>query len=238
MENDSFNKNTTFDIHLPSGEQKTNSSRNQNGLLQICLSSQFICNWIEKIQQDPWISQDYSLIESNIGLKGNEIVIDLHEAKIPRVIQPNFVDITHNGLLVFNGTVTFDKRNGLTKINIEKSKLAFQEIFSSYGRYAPFTFRFSNILKGNFHLLLSLLANFHEILLNFKTIGETIAQKVRSITVTAFICYKGYICGYVKKWGLRSRQDSIYDCNNVDLTKLTYFALHNGYSGLISSIKH
>ena len=46
-----------------------------------------------------------------------------------------------------------------------------------------------------------------------------------------FICKTGFICGFVKKYGVRARDESAYPCKEIDLNKLTYFVFHDGLSG-------
>ena len=54
----------------------------------------------------------------------------------------------------------------------------------------------------------------------------------------SYICSTGFICGYVKKFGIRARYDMAYPINEIDPEKLTYFAFHDGLSGNDIMINH
>ena len=51
------------------------------------------------------------------------------------------------------------------------------------------------------------------------------------MVVVGFICKSGFVCGFVKKYGVRARDESVYPCKEIDLNKLTYFGFHDGLSG-------
>ena len=57
------------------------------------------------------------------------------------------------------------------------------------------------------------------------------SSKVISIIATGYICQNGSLCGFVKKHGVRARDDSVYHCKRIDLDKMVYFGFHNGTSG-------
>ena len=77
-----------------------------------------------------------------ISLKSNKITIDIHEIKVPLSMQPDRVEIFHNGNILHNGKISFNCKTGVVKVNIGSSKHKFDEVFNSAGRYMPFTFKF------------------------------------------------------------------------------------------------
>lgn len=145
-----FNKNVTYDLHFPSGEKRNHSDDKIRSLSEECKSSQFISSWISYIEKDPWISLEYRQIAKNIGLEGNLIYVDLHEARVPKVFQPNFVEIKHNGQNIHNGKIDFEAVTGLTKLDLKPSKLMLDKIFSSFARFVPFEFKFTQKSKGRY----------------------------------------------------------------------------------------
>ena len=52
-----------------------------------------------------------------------------------------------------------------------------------------------------------------------------------SIIVEGYICKYGRLCGYIRKYGIRSRNNSIYIFNEIDLSKMVYFGFHDGLHG-------
>ena len=52
-----------------------------------------------------------------------------------------------------------------------------------------------------------------------------------SIVVDGYICKNGILCGYIRKYGIRSRDNSDYICNAVGLSELVYFGYHEGLYG-------
>ena len=52
-----------------------------------------------------------------------------------------------------------------------------------------------------------------------------------SIVVKGYICKHGILCGYVRKYGLRSRDNLEYVPNEIQLKKLVYFGYHEGLHG-------
>ena len=49
--------------------------------------------------------------------------------------------------------------------------------------------------------------------------------------VEGFICKNGILCGYIRKYGLRSRANSEFVPNAVKTEKLVYFGFHEGQNG-------
>ena len=49
--------------------------------------------------------------------------------------------------------------------------------------------------------------------------------------VEGFICKNGILCGYIRKYGLRSRANSDFVPNAVQTKKLVYFGFHEGQNG-------
>ena len=83
-----------------------------------------------------------------IGLKSNKITIDIHESKVPLSMQPDRVEIFHNGNILHNGKISFNCKTGVVKFNIGSSKDKFDEVFNSARRHIPFTFNFlANLSK-------------------------------------------------------------------------------------------
>ena len=52
-----------------------------------------------------------------------------------------------------------------------------------------------------------------------------------SIVVEGYICKTGRLCGYIRKYGVRSRDNSDYISNEVNLNKLVYFGYHEALTG-------
>ena len=52
-----------------------------------------------------------------------------------------------------------------------------------------------------------------------------------SIVVDGYICKNGTLCGYIRKYGIRSRDNSDYISNEVNLSQLVYFGYHEGLHG-------
>ena len=77
-----------------------------------------------------------------IGLKSNKITIDIHESKVPLSMQPDRVEIFHDGNMLHNGKISFNCKTGVVKVNIGSSKHKFDEVFNSARRYMPFIFKF------------------------------------------------------------------------------------------------
>ena len=46
-----------------------------------------------------------------------------------------------------------------------------------------------------------------------------------------YICKNGVLCGYIKKYGIRSRDNSVYVCDEVHINSLVYFGFHEGEHG-------
>ena len=83
-----------------------------------------------------------------IGLESKKITIDIHESKVPVSMQPDYVEIFHNGNILYNGKISFDCKTGMVKVNIGSSKDKFDEVFNSARRHIPFTFNFlANLSK-------------------------------------------------------------------------------------------
>ena len=57
------------------------------------------------------------------------------------------------------------------------------------------------------------------------------SEKLLSIVVEGFICKNGILCGYIRKYGVRSRANSDFVPDEVDLKKLVYFGFHEGQKG-------
>ena len=145
-----------------------------------------------------------------IGLKTNNIRIDIHESKIPSKKKPKYVVVYHNDKLVHESNINFDNGTGEATIDIRSSKDTFNEIFNSTGRFIPFVFKFITKSKKT------------RILHDSKSV---------SIVVDGYICQNGTLCGYVRKYGIRSRDNSDYICNEVHLSELVYFGYHEGLHG-------
>ena len=56
-------------------------------------------------------------------------------------------------------------------------------------------------------------------------------EKLLSIRVEGYICKNGMLCGYIRKYGLRSRANSDFVPNEVYPNKLVYFGFHEGQRG-------
>ena len=56
-------------------------------------------------------------------------------------------------------------------------------------------------------------------------------DKSLSIVVEGYICKHGVLCGYVRKYGRRSRDNLEYVPNEIHLKKLVYFGYHEGLHG-------
>ena len=152
-------------------------------------------------------------MKNYIGLESNDIRIDIHESKIPLNMQPKFVTIYHNDKLVHKGKIDFDNRTGEASIDIRFSKGIFDEIFNSTRRFVPFVFNFLTNSKTT------------------RNLHYTDNKRSVSIVVDGYICKNGTLCGYIRKYGIRSRDNSDYICNVVDLSKLVYFGYHEGLHG-------
>ena len=77
-----------------------------------------------------------------IGLESNKITINIHESKVPLKMQPDRVEIYHNGNILHNGNIIFCSKTGVVKVDVGSSQDKFDEIFNSARRYMPFTFKF------------------------------------------------------------------------------------------------
>ena len=77
-----------------------------------------------------------------IGLESNKITINIHESKVPLKMQPDRVEIYHNGNILHNGNIIFCSKTGVVKVDVGSSRDKFDEIFNSARRYMPFTFKF------------------------------------------------------------------------------------------------
>ena len=77
-----------------------------------------------------------------IGLESNNITVDIHESKVPLNMQPDYVEIYHNGNILHNGNIIFCSKTGVVKVDVGSSRDKFDEIFISARRYMPFTFKF------------------------------------------------------------------------------------------------
>ena len=60
---------------------------------------------------------------------------------------------------------------------------------------------------------------------------QTMGVQSKSIEVQGYICKNGVLCGYIKKYGTRSRDNSVYVCNEVHINSLVYFGFHEGEYG-------
>ena len=226
-----MDKDVIFDIYLPKDEKRFHETKN-NSSRNICHSSQHLSAWLRVIEIDHWISLGKSNIESKIGLDGVEITIDLHEARIPRRLQPTFVEIFHNGILIHEGRIDFDRRTGLATINVKSSKSSFKKLFDdSFAMMIPFEFVFSHHMNSKGKVRFKLSDFFIKVYLNFLFSDISIGSKITNMFVSGFICKTGFICGFVKKYGVRARDESVYPCKEIDLNKLTYFGFHDGLSG-------
>ena len=77
-----------------------------------------------------------------IGLDSNKITIDIHESKVPLSMQPDHIEISHNGNILYTGKISFNLKTGMVQVNIGSSRDKFDEVFNSARRYMPFTFKF------------------------------------------------------------------------------------------------
>ena len=143
LDDNLMEKDVPFDIYLPKDEKRFHTKNND--LANICHTSKHLSAWLRLIEKDHWISLYNSQIESKIGLDVDKIIIDLHEARIPRTLQPTFVEIFHNGILIQSGEFDFDT-SGLAKINVNSSKSSFNKLFDSFAKKIPFEFVFSHYL--------------------------------------------------------------------------------------------
>ena len=71
---------------------------------------------------------------------------------MPFVFQPNFVEITHNGEVIFSGNSAFDQKSGMATINVKDAISSLNNIFNSFARYIPFRFKFYYMSNGKFSL--------------------------------------------------------------------------------------
>ena len=46
-----------------------------------------------------------------IGLESNNITVDIHESKVPLNMQPDYVEIYHNGNILHNGNLLLQNRS-------------------------------------------------------------------------------------------------------------------------------
>ena len=76
--------------------------------------------------------------------KENFNLIDIHECKFPTIVQPNYVEIYHNGELIFENIINFNNKTGEVRIDVASKKHIFNEISDSPAKYVPFTFKFLN----------------------------------------------------------------------------------------------
>ena len=136
-------KHEPFDVYLPKYDKRY--PKKNNDLANICHSSKHLSAWLRLIEKDHWLPLDNSKIESKIGLDVDKIIIYLHEARIPKTLQPSFVEIFHNGILIHSGHFDFDT-SGLAKINVKSSKSSFDKLFDSFAKKIPFEFVFSHYL--------------------------------------------------------------------------------------------
>ena len=58
-----------------------------------------------------------------------------------------------------------------------------------------------------------------------------INDKPLSIMAKGYICKIGKLCGYIRKFGVRSRDNLDYVPNEINLNSLVYFGFHDGYLG-------
>ena len=56
-------------------------------------------------------------------------------------------------------------------------------------------------------------------------------DKSLSIVIEGYICKHGVLCGYVRKYGLRSRDNLAFVPNEIHRNKLVYFGYHEGLNG-------
>ena len=82
-----------------------------------------------------------------IGLESINITVDIHESKVPLNMQPDYVEIYHNGNILHNGNIIFCSKTGVIKVDVGPTRDKFDEIFNSARRYMPFTFKFLATLK-------------------------------------------------------------------------------------------
>ena len=52
-----------------------------------------------------------------------------------------------------------------------------------------------------------------------------------SIAIEGYICKHGILCGYIRKYGLRSRDNLEFIPNEIHRNKLVYFGYHEGLHG-------
>ena len=68
-------------------------------------------------------------------------------------MQPEFVNVYHNGELIFKNKINFENKSGEVSFDLGSSKERFDEIFESSMRYVPFTFEFlANSKIGGFRI--------------------------------------------------------------------------------------
>ena len=56
-------------------------------------------------------------------------------------------------------------------------------------------------------------------------------HKSLSIAIEGYICKHGILCGYIRKYGLRSRDNLEFIPNEIHRNKLVYFGYHEGLHG-------
>ena len=154
-------------------------------------------------------------IRHMIGLDGNRIVIDIHEALVPKKAWPNFVEILHESKVLISTHIKLNITTGICEFDVESKSDLMRKIFLSDDSYIPFTFKF--IRRVNMQQAK-----------NANVVGKA------SLIVVGYVCKLGFLCGYIKKFGIRARDEFIQD---VDLKRMHYFAFHNGTSGRRPIIK-
>lgn len=88
-----------------------------------------------------------------IGLEFNTVHMDISECIVPEIMQPEFVNVYHNGELIFKNKINFENKSGEVSFDLGSSKERFDEIFESSMRYVPFTFEFlANSKIGGFRI--------------------------------------------------------------------------------------
>lgn len=239
LDESSMEREEVFDVYLPEEDKRSgvhvNGRERYSSLLDLCSSHQHVTAWLKMIEKDHWIMLDNSqIIESSIGLVGDKIIIDLHESRVPRVFQPNFVDINHNGNSIFKGRVHFDTKSGLATINVQHLKPSLDALFESpSAKKIPFQFEFLQFSQQEGKII-HLKTCFHNWILIFTLLtGSPMMSKMTNMIVIGHICKNGFICGFVKKFGVRARDESAYPCNKINVHQMSYFGFHDGLSGMI-----
>ena len=96
----------------------------------------------------------------------------------------DIVEIFHEGELVISAYIKLNVTTGVCEFNIGNKSGKMHKIVSSNRRYIPFTFRFNRKYDME-----GLVAN---------------VVKQTSLIVVGYICKQGFLCGYVKKFGMRT----------------------------------